>query len=308
MSQIKAAHVNRFREDLKRTNTPRSANRTLQNVKTFISWAFEMGYIASDFSRQVKKMEEPKARRGYLEPDEVIKLAALHWKDLRVKAAVCLALFAGLRKGEIRALRWRNIDFEKLTISVEENFTDDYDENRNPIFKHPKAESNRRFPYLIFDELKNILLQLYTDTPFKSTDDLCLVNVWGIRKAERQGEKIPDRPHTNAYELRQYQPMSGTAIKRDFSLMLEAIGISTDQQHRRKIVFHSLRHSFTSLMSVVAPMSAVMGLTGHESAAAFNGYRHTIQSAATEALTAANEYLNQFRAEQVKPERPGGIH
>jgi integrase len=297
MSEIDAGHLNRLKNDIQKNNTPRATNRIMQYLKTFISWAFEMRYLQNDFARQIKKIKESKIRRGFLEPDESMRLAALDWKDLRVKTAVCLGLFAGLRKGEIRALRWRNIDFEKLTISIEENFTGDYDSTGAPIFKAPKAESNRNFPYLMFAELKAVLIILKAESPFTGPDDLCLVNVWSTTTG-------------NQNPLMQYRPMNEIAIARDFKKMLEAIGISLDEQRRRKLVFHSLRHSFTSLMSVVAPMSAVMQLTGHDSAAAFSGYQHGIKNTAVEAIAAANIYLEQYRDQQAylpaPDDTPGG--
>ena len=60
--------------------------------------------------------------------------------DLRMKAIVLLSELAAMRRGEIRALRWRCVDLEKKLISIEENYTD------ADGFKAPKRESSGVVP------------------------------------------------------------------------------------------------------------------------------------------------------------------
>jgi len=283
LSQIKPGHVHRFIDELKKNGvTVRPINRIIQSIKTYLSWAYTRDHLTRDIAGKIEKEKEPKNPRGFLEPEEIIKLAGLPWPDLRVKAAVALGLFAGLRRGEIFALQWGDIDFEKNTIDVKRNFVGEYDAEGNPIFKKPKTDSGRRFPYLIFSELKNTLLDLYRETPFKKSRDLVLVNVWTTRK------------YTGAAP-REYRPMNEITIRRDFSRMLEKIGITAEDQRLRKLVFHGLRHSFASLMSTVATVSAVMPLTGHKQVSTFQGYAHGIDAAAVAALEAANRALDPFR-------------
>lgn len=295
LSQLKPGHVHRFIDHMKAEGvTVRPINRIVQFIKTYLSWAYKRDYVTRDIAGKIEKEKEPKNPRGFLEPGEIIKLAAVDWPDLRIKAAVALGLFAGLRRGEILALQWGDIDFEKNTIDVKRNFVGEFDADGNPVFKKPKTDSGRRFPYLVFPELKRALMDLYRETPFKETGDLVLVNVWSTR-------------HFTGTTAREYRPMSEITIRRDFGRMLEKIDISPETQRRRRLVFHGLRHSFSSLMSTVATVSAVMPLTGHKQVSTFQGYAHSIDAAAVAALEAANRALDQYRTNPEGMEG-AGIH
>ena len=66
-----------------------------------------------------------------------------------MKAVVLLSELAAMRRGEIRALRWRCVDFDKKLITVEANYTD------ADGFKDPKRESYGVVP--IANELETVL-------------------------------------------------------------------------------------------------------------------------------------------------------
>lgn len=284
MSEVKHSHINRMTEDLKKAGIPASGiNNLLKNLKTFIRWAERLDYLPFDFTSKITMAKIEKAdRRGYLEPEEMQALSLVPWHDLRTRAAIHLGMYAGMRWGEVRALQWGDISFDDLTINIQRNFVDDWDKDGNPVYKPPKAGSFRKWPYLVFPELKNALLDLYRETPFKGPDDLVLVNAW-----------IPK----NRPLLKQYKPMNYHHVIKNFRKYLEAAGIPADEQRRRRLSYHALRHTFSSYMAAHAPASAVMPLTGHENIEVFEGYRHNVKSAAESALKTANEAMERYRAQ-----------
>jgi len=81
---------------------------------------------------------------------EMGKVEALEWQDIRQKAFIVLGFSCGLRRGEIRALRWRHVDLSGHILTISENFTDD------DGMKEPKAGSSRLVP--IFGTVLEILL------------------------------------------------------------------------------------------------------------------------------------------------------
>ena len=71
-------------------------------------------------------VERPRVRRAakidVLRPEEVLALVRAAESD-QDAAIFHTAAFAGLRMGELLALRWRDVDFTRRTIHVRENWT-----------------------------------------------------------------------------------------------------------------------------------------------------------------------------------------
>jgi integrase len=285
LSQIKHTDINNFADHLEMNGRPASViNRILLSLKTFCLHAYSRGKMPRNIAdgKQVEKKKEIKKKRGELRPPEIMKLAAIEWPDHRMKVAVMLGCFAGMRRGEIRALRWKDIDFKTNYIYVRRNYTDVKDLNGNPVFFPPKADSTREFPYMIFPELRAAVLKQWDDTPFKKPDDLVLPNVWFSNQK-------------NSTAANSHSPLPDTAFKREFSLMLEKIGISKKEQEERFLSFHSTRHSFTSFIDMSGSNKTGMSLTGHSTREVFENYSHANTEAVISHLTAANEFLNKFR-------------
>ena len=89
-----------------------------------IRWEFAVrnpisGPVRGSGARQSEKRERiPEV----LSADEFRRLeAALR---LRERVLLCLALSLGLRRGELAGLRWHDIDFEQLTVTVQRSVVD----------------------------------------------------------------------------------------------------------------------------------------------------------------------------------------
>jgi len=277
MSTVNQYHINRLLEDMQKNGaSPYVLNQVKRMIIKFLNHGLSLGYIPRDFTKQILKIDKIKVQRGFLEPCEITKLEALPWPDLRIKAAVLLGCIASMRKGEIRAVRWRDIDFDRDIINIQSNFVGYRDEAGNPLFKEPKRGSSRRHPYLrLSPVLKETLRQLYLETPFRAPGDLCLVTV---------------SPNYDPYA-----PIHEHTLREGLIKMLEAIGISIEEQKRRKIVFHSLRHSAVTFFAANADPKASMAVAGHDTPGAHAIYTHTLQSQIDNAFSRARAYLDQYR-------------
>ncbi len=74
-----------------------------------------------------------------------------------------LAAASGLRRGEVFALRWRDIDFERRLIHVRGS-------NHNGVITPPKTAAGERLVPM-FGSLRGLLLELKAASPFKTPDD-----------------------------------------------------------------------------------------------------------------------------------------
>jgi integrase len=173
-----------------------------------------------------------------------------------MKAVVLLSELAAMRRGEIRALRWRSVDLEAKLIDVVENFTDE------DGIKKPKKDSVGTVP--MTDELHTVLTelkQMAAELTFDHDDDFVIFNT-------RRGV-----------------PVAESTINRGFHRALALIGIEDDalaneenrpphpgSQQARHLVLHSGRHgAATRLAEGIGPRDAAK-VTRHRSSRAFMGY------------------------------------
>lgn len=84
----------------------------------------------------------------------------IHVNPLKYKVAIHIALFCGLRNGEILGLTWDNIDYKNKTITV--NKVRAWTDDDGMITKSPKTESSNRtisIPDSVLDLLKEYQLE-----------------------------------------------------------------------------------------------------------------------------------------------------
>jgi integrase len=103
--------------------TCRRVNSILTVLKTVFRDGVDRKILERDSSAGVGKGVYEKREAGVFIAAE---LAALfpedgpgHWQDLQDHTAFLIAAICGLRRGELLALRWKDIDFEEKTLRVE---------------------------------------------------------------------------------------------------------------------------------------------------------------------------------------------
>ena len=96
----------------------------------------------------------PEERRALTESE--IDLITENWRGARMGVAAMIMLYAGLRIGEVLALEWNDIDFEKRTISISKARI--VVKNR-PSLKAPKTKAGVRIipiPEVLYDVLCSV--------------------------------------------------------------------------------------------------------------------------------------------------------
>lgn len=227
--------------------TPRACNIALQAIKVPIHDAVARGDLLADPLTVVKKIPEEPKERGVLTPNEITSLIHVPEKDPRIRAAVLLAVLAGLRRGEIRGLRWGDISWEEKTINICHNSVD------QELDKQPKTGSKRIVPLhgAIIVALKEVLAV----APMAKKMDFVFFST--------------SKPGL---------PITGHAILDGLCRMLEAIGIDAEERKRRNINLHAMRHTFITLArNLGMPDVSVMALSGHKSPEMLTRYSHARQ-------------------------------
>ena len=245
LSQVTPRILDKWRSSVGYSGASRKGvNHALNGIRVFLRWVFFQGFIPNDPTTSFKYIAYKPQEKGALSRDEMGKIEAINWPDIRQKAALVLGFSCGLRRGEIRALRWKHIDLVSYIITVVENYTDD------DGMKEPKAGSFRLVPF--FGTALEILNELKRTNPYGGApEDFVLPNV------------------------EQEKPLAAITIKRGFERIMDAIGIDKGTRAKRRLSFHSMRHSFiTRAREAGLPDFVVSALSGHKTTRMVEHYSH----------------------------------
>lgn len=232
ISEVKAKSFQQYADGLREKGVnPRSINLAIEAVRRPLSVFCESQKIANPL-QNVEKYEQVPKKRGVLTLDEVKKVIAYD-ADPRARLIVLLGALCGCRMGEARALRLENIDFENQTLKIVENvvFT------KKEGVKAPKCNSSRIVP----------------------APDIILSTIRQLQEVYPGDYVVPNYNHPE-------WPADVTTFRRAFPRVLKAIGITSEMQDARNLVYHGLRHTFVSLMQDAGLAQFIVArLAGHKS-------------------------------------------
>ena len=100
----------------KKTVSPATVNRQLDVLSGILNKAVTWGKLQTSPMKSVQSLKVPPGRLRFLEKEEIIKLLSNCNKNLR--PIVILALFTGMRRGEILGLKWHDIDVKRNIITL----------------------------------------------------------------------------------------------------------------------------------------------------------------------------------------------
>ncbi|MGH2853967.1 MAG: tyrosine-type recombinase/integrase [Solirubrobacteraceae bacterium] len=141
-------------------------------------------------------------------------------KDRQDAAIYLTAALGGLRRGELLALRWKDVDFEQSSIRVFEGYS------ANRVGK-PKSRKSRTVPMV--EEISRSLSDLKTRGEHTAEDDLVFVS--------REGTHV-----------------DSSALRRRYIATLNAVGLRRLRFHDLRHTFGSLAINAASIVQVQAWM------------------------------------------------------
>lgn len=179
-------------------------------------------------------------------------------------AIITVAAFTGLRLGELRALRWRDVDFAKQTIHVRGSFTHG---------EHGPTKSGKVRSVPLIDQAIVVLDALSRREHFTGPEGVVFCSV--------TGGVLDDR-----------------LIRGAFYTALEGAGLGAKRQSEDPMVFHDLRHTFGTLAVEAWPLTDVKAYMGHADVATTMIYVHHVpKTTAAEALTRVVNAATELRAD-----------
>jgi len=116
LASITPLEIEKYKSLRRTTVGPATVNKELACFKTMFSKAILWGLAADNPVKRVELFREPPGRLRYLSDTEIARLFAEASDELRVILTV--ALYTGMRKGEILNLTWKDINLERRIIYV----------------------------------------------------------------------------------------------------------------------------------------------------------------------------------------------
>ena len=238
---------------------------TYARLKKVYNYYFNNGELLKDPFKGVKMPKKGETKITHLTDEQMTRVADAVYLDYEPQnpmyVGILLALYTGMRRGEICGLRWNDIDFNRQTIAVRSAVGVSDGEGMGTYTKNPKNRSSiRTIPML--PQVEQALRERY---------EMILPNGnWFV-----VGEKeIFMRPH-------QYNRLFSEFVSKHD--LVDAYG--------NKIVPHSLRHNVATVgIRAGMDIASLALMMGHASRAMT---LDTYGDANADAISLANEKLKE---------------
>ena len=259
--EIRTRDVNKFLDKIASAGvSPRTVNKHRQLISAIYGYGCQeatFGLPRNPATAADRRQEPERARLEFYSPEEIEALAraladglhrdpdapavnedekaAQHAEDIQDAELVRVAAYAGLRRGELVALRWRHVDFEKRKIVVQRAISANVDATST------KSRKARDVP--LPDQAAGALARLEQRGDFTAPDDYVFVNRLGRR-------------------------LDASALRRRVSRAREAAEL-------RELRFHDLRHTYGSLLVAGGvDLASVKAAMGHARLSTTERYLH----------------------------------
>lgn len=241
-----------------------AAKKARNLLKRVCNDAEERGDLDKNPMRGVKADKLAKPRPNALDEEGVARLNGIldQWPDERVADAVRLALHTGMRRGEICALRWRDVKAGRQVLKVERAVgrgADGY------YLKPTKTDGSTR------------------EIPYRATVGAVLDRCRARQEQERlkaESETKAAVPFSDDWYVLGYTDgryLGPDKLTEGFQALADEYGLKGTQG--RRPTFHDLRHTYATHALVLADPEAVAGMLGHsDTSVTLNIYGDSLRS------------------------------
>ena len=162
----------KHRTPLGNTASPKTVRHIYCLLAMIFKFAKEQDYIVKNPIDKVDCPKLTKKKVDALTKEEAAAFfSAVDNCPIDFQCMLYLMVTAGLRRGELAGLQWRDVDFDNLTVSIERNAI--YTPASGIIINTPKTENSARVIPLL--PKVAALLKAYKEQHFQPKDSLCFV-------------------------------------------------------------------------------------------------------------------------------------
>lgn len=264
LKDLKADNLNRFYFNLssdgenKRTGGKLSAKSIIEHhrlISSVLTQAVKEGIVPFNVAARAEVPRAEKKEVNYFQPEDLERITeALKSEPIKWRTLISLMLITGARRGEILALKWRNIDFKRGTIYIEKSVL--YSPDIGIYEAEPKTEKSKR----------------HISVPQETLDMLSEYKQWQISERVRLGAHFIAKDYIFAQD--NGAPMHPDSVTGYLSKFSERHGLP-------HINPHAFRHTMASLLyyNGVDSVSISKRLGHAQVSTTANIYAHIIEEA-----------------------------
>jgi len=283
LDDLRRPHIRRLLDDARdcsRRKTRRGqplGPKTLENILTLVrgilAWGVDEEYISKNVAHKVEAPASAFVERPVLTVDDVKALLAAA-KSTELDVIVPTAIGTGLRRGELCALRWGDLDLDLAAGTIAVRRAAALLDGK-VIVKAPKTKKSQRSDHLPAF-VRDLLVRHKAEQLAHLVD---LTSELEARRRQRDGY---------VFLRRSGEPWNPNELSRQFSRLVR----------RKKLPlfrFHDLRHGFASLaFAAGVPMKTVSESLGHSSIGiTAELYTHLLDEQKREKAAVLDAYLDR---------------
>ncbi|CTQ51841.1 Integrase [Roseibium album] len=248
LTELARSDVRNFIDEMMDKSSRAMTDKVLRSLRSALNEAMDREWIDNNVALTVRLRRSSRNTPERVIPTKSEIKTMLSMVSDKHRPLIFTAIYTGMRKSELRGLRWEDVDFTKSIIQVRQRA-----DRFNEIGK-PKSKSGRR-DIPMAPSVKKVLMAWKADCP---QGDLDLVFPNGNGNVENP---------------------SNISNRILHPLMMEA-GI-TNNEGKPKFSFHALRHAAASLYIEQGwPAKKIQTLLGHASITmTFDVYGHLFDNA-----------------------------
>lgn len=238
LEKLRVEHLQKLYLDLEKAGYTRLVQILHNLIHSALKHALRLGYVSRNVSEATTRPRIKRKSVRILSKEEM-ECFLTFAKEHRLYPAFLLLLSTGLRRGELLALEWKDVDFERSTLTVRRNLVP---LRGKFIFSEPKTRGSYRtlpLPEKVLEVLKE----------------------WRKKWIEEKLQLGPDWPNTDLiFPTEVHTPYHPRNFLRKLKEILRKANLPQD------ITIHALRHTYASLLLASGEHpKVVQELLGHSS-------------------------------------------
>ena len=256
LKYLQAPDIQKYYADKCETLSARTVHHHHRVLSQALKFGVRQGYLGNNPCVLVDPPSPRKKVMRTLDPAEV-EILLKYAQNSRFYPIIYTAVSSGLRQAELLGLRWRNVDLEFMTISVNQVL---YWRNGVCEFKEPKTDNSRRLVKMT--PKLALFLKEYKETKNQYIYSKSCFHWIAWFSANRMAAIYP------------------SDLSHEFHDMAKKAGLG-------EVRFHDLRHTFASIMLLrgVSP-KVISEALGHASVAfTMDVYSHIIKGMQEDAMS-----------------------